>query len=101
MPLYNFRATSYFKGFIINAFISALISAIIIELRYSYESKGTFKWLYEKLIPPGKYPGDPRKKIIITFFNGFIISMFVYILFYFITGFGGGFIVPKDKINFW
>lgn len=101
MPLYKFRATSYFKGFIINAFISALISAIIIELRVSYESKGKFKWLYENVIPPERYPGDPRKKVVVTFFNGFMVYMFVYILFYFITGFGGGFIIPKHKINFW
>ena len=103
MPLYTFRATSFFKGFLINAFISALIAAIIIELRVSYESKGEFKWLYEKIVPPDRFRGDPRKKIIITFFNGFIISMLVYISFYFITGFGGGFIIPKDidKINFW
>ena len=101
MPLYKFRATSYMHGFLINAFITALISAIIIELRVSYESKGDFKWLYEKIIPPSPYPGNPHKKMIITFFNGFIISMLVYLAFYFIIGFGGGFIIPKGKINFW
>ncbi|MDA9216326.1 hypothetical protein N9O88_00685 [bacterium] len=101
MPLFKFRANSYMRGFLINAFITALISAILIEIRVSYESKGDFKWIYETLIPPGNYPGDPHKKIIITFFNGFMISMLVYLVFYFITGFGGGFIIPKDKINFW
>ena len=100
MPLYKFRATSYMRGFLINAFITAIISAILIEVRVSYESKGDFKWLYEKIIPPSPHP-DPHKKIIITFFNGFIISMLVYLAFYFIIGFGGGFIIPKDKINFW
>lgn len=98
MPLFNFRATSYMRGFLINAFISALISAIIIEMRVSYESNRDFKWLYENVIP---HMDGHRKKIIFTFLNGFMISILVYLVFYFLTGFGGGFIIPKDKINFW
>lgn len=100
MALIDYRATTIFRGFIINAIVTALFSAIIIELRVSYESKGAFKWLYESIIPPGENPGDPRKKIIITFFNGFAVSMFVYFVLYFITGFGGGMIVPSHKVKF-
>jgi len=67
-------------------------------MRVSYESKKDFKWLYKKVIP---HMDGHRKKIIFTFLNGFMISMLVYLVFYFLTGFGGGFIIPKDKINFW
>ena len=100
MALINYTATSYMKGFIINAIVTALISAIVIEIRISYENDGYFRWIYDNFIPPDDDPHDPTKRMILTFGSAFIVTFFIYILFHFITGFGGGFIVADKKINF-
>jgi len=93
----SFRATTLSKAFLINAFVSAVIATVIVEVRQSLEQgKGT---IYSglKQVFTGDNPFNTEvKKIRTTFFVGFIVAFMVYNLLYLLMAFGGGMISSKS-----
>jgi hypothetical protein len=88
----NFRANSYFKGFLINAIIGAIITALAIELRFILEDKkssyyGFWSNLYNtKTI-------DESRKLFVSLLIVFVISIITYHVFFALFMFGGGFLI--------
>ena len=90
LPLFtNFKASSFFKAFLLNAIIGAIICALAIELRFSLEDDSTMYYGFwsniyneKKLTEIHKFFGT----LIITF----IVSLLVYYLMYVLFYYGGG-----------
>ena len=78
----GFRATTYFKAFILNAIAVAIIAALSIEMR-SYLDRQSLK-------VKGGWNLSDATKTTIVFVSGFTIAMIVYVTMYTIVGFGGG-----------
>ena len=77
-----FRATTYFKAFILNAIAVAIIAALSIEMRSYLDRQG-------RKVKGGWDLSDATKTTIV-FVSGFTIAMMVYVIMYIIVGFGGG-----------
>ena len=88
----NFRANSYFKGFLINAIVGAIITVLAIELRLFLEDKtssyyGFWSNLYNtKTI-------DESRKLFVSLLIVFVISIITYHVFFALFMFGGGFLI--------
>jgi hypothetical protein len=78
----GFFATTYFKGFILNAVAAAIIAALSIEMRSYLDRQG------RKV--KGEWELSDATKTIIVVVSGFTIAMIVYVLMYIFVGFGGG-----------
>lgn len=87
------RNTTILKAFIFNSISAALIATIIVETRYGMDSQKSFvgKFLNKVIGFFNPNPFDTEiHKMIYTFITGFFVSLIVYHLLYFITGFGDG-----------
>lgn len=85
----NYRAVTLSRAFFINAVVLAIISALTIEVRMYVKSK-TF--MYSNI--------SDYNKILIVIFTSLSIGLIVYLILYFLTGFGGGLIAPKKPAPF-
>ena len=82
-PLFhNFKATTFIKAFILNAIAVSLITTSSIQTREYLDDIGR----KEK----GGWNLSNFTKSVIVLFVSFICSLFVYLLLFLITGFGGG-----------
>ena len=90
LPIFtNFKASSFFKAFLLNAIIGAIICALAIELRFSLEDDSTIYYGFwsniyneKKLTEIHKFFGT----LIITCLVSLIVYYSMYVLFYY----GGG-----------
>lgn len=90
LPIFtNFKASSFFKAFLLNAIIGAIICALAIELRFALEDDSTMYYGFwsniyneKKLTEIHKFFGT----LIITFLVSLLVYYSMYVLFYY----GGG-----------
>jgi hypothetical protein len=88
----NFRANSYFKGFLINAIIGAIITALAIELRFILEDKkSSYYGFWSNLYNTKDI--DESRKLFVSLLIVFVISIITYHVFFVLFMFGGGFLI--------
>ena len=86
-PLVDFRSTTIFKAFILNAFLIALVAGMSIELRGYIDVRKETKDL-------------PRlRKMLITIVGTILIGLTLFILGRFFVGYGGGLLAPPEKYS--
>ena len=92
MAVVNFRSTTYFKAFLLYAFISAIIAHLAIMLHVNLNERST---LFNFISPltPEKGISHTHQFLIGTFIS-FIIGFLIYNIMYFLFGWGGGMVVP-------
>ena len=88
----NFRANSYFKGFLINAIVGAIITVLAIELRLFLEDKTSSYYGFWSNIYNTKTI-DESKKLFVSLLIVFVISIITYHVFFALFMFGGGFLI--------
>ena len=95
----SFRATTIFKAFLINAFLSALIATIIVEVRYIIEyGKGPVYKNIRKFFNGGNDFVSEINKVTSTFVIGFLVTMLLYNFLYIFIEYGGGLLTqPKSR----
>ena len=82
-PIFNLRATTIKKAFLLNAIVLALIASLSIELRRYLDIRKETKSLTD------------IHKIIITMIGTFIIGIIIYIIIRYLFGFGEGLLASK------
>ena len=99
MPLINnFKATTYFKAFILNAIVAAIIAAFAIEFRMILDEEKNPIAIYLYNIV-GKDISEVERFVITTIVT--LLAAFIcYHIMFFLLGFGGGFITTDRKVNY-
>ena len=87
--IHNFKATNYFNAFILNAFASAAIAALAIEMRFQLYKENSFTYLFLSNFYGARILTD-KQKVLIVFITAFFTSICVFFIMYLIFGFGGG-----------
>ena len=82
-PLFDFRATSITKAFLLNALVLCFIAALSIELRRYLDILSETKDLKEV------------QKLFITIGGTFLMGLIIYIICRLILGFGDGMLASK------
>jgi len=89
-PIVNtFKATSYFKAFILNALVAGIITALAIELRLQLEDNTSKYYKFWTNIYKVKTLGESHK-LVSTFFITFVVALVAYHSFFFLFLYGGG-----------
>lgn len=83
MPLFDYRAITINRAFILNAVAAALIALATVEIRLMLERN--------------KDMTNDFFNIIITLISAIIAALIIYWIMYFIVGFGGGMIADPQK----
>ncbi len=92
----SFRATTIFRAFLINSFISALIATIIVEVRYVIEyGQGPTYENIRKFFNGGNDFDGEINKVTSTFVIGFLVTMILYNILYVLIEYGGGLVTPE------
>ena len=93
-----FRATTIFKAFLINAFLSALIATIIVEVRHAIDSgKGQLYNSIRNTFNGGNPWNDELSKTRSTFIIGFLVTLFLYNILYIFIEYVGGLLTSKTS----
>ena len=97
----SFRATNLFKAFLINAFISALVATIIVEVRQSISvGKGKLYNSIREIFNAGNPWNDELSKVRSTFIIGFLVTLILYNLLYLLIAYGGVMLTPGSKVSY-
>ena len=89
-PIVNtFKATSYFKAFILNALVAGIITALAIELRLQLEVNTSNYYKFWVNVYNVKKLKESHK-LIVSFFITFIVALVAYHSFFILFLFGGG-----------
>ena len=90
LPVFtNFKATSYFKAFILNAMTAAIICVLAVEFRLALEDeKNSYYGFWSNVYNEKKI--TETHKLIVTLLITFVVSIIVYHVMYFVFLFGGG-----------
>jgi len=92
LPIYkNFFANTFIKAFILNAIAVAVISALSIEIRSYLDTLGRDV--------KGGWNLTDFTKTLIVFSSAFIVAIIVYLILYFLVGFGGGMLTSHKKVR--
>ena len=99
-PLFrNFKSTSFFKAFMLNALATGAIATVAFEMRHrlNHEKNITYKMTSKifKLFTNEKL--NERDKMFITFVVAFIGALVVYHSMYIMFHFGGGQMISHRK----
>ena len=96
----SFKATSYFKAFLLNAIVGAIICVMAIELRLRLEDEKTVYYGFWARVYNEKKLNNWHK-LFTTLFITFIVSIVVYHFMYFMFLFGGGQLnlIPTSSAN--
>lgn len=94
----SFKATSYFKAFLLNAIVGAIICGLAIELRLRLEDEKTVYYGFWARVYNEKKL-DNWHKLVATVFITFVVSIAVYHFMYFVFLFGGGQLNLIPSIN--
>ena len=101
IPIFkNFLATSYFKAFVINSLVIALISVVAMTTHYSlHMQNGTLHTFFNKMFNHNHAfsPLKFKETVVITFIITFISVLLIMLIMYILIGFGGGMITPLNK----
>ena len=82
-PVFNFRATTIFRAFFLNALLIGVTTALTIEVRRIFDTNP-----YTKDLP------DRPHKLIATAFASITIGVLGYITCRYLFGLGGGMLAP-------
>jgi len=85
----NFRANSFFKAFLLNSIIGAIICAFAIELRISLNDDTSAYYGFWSNIYREKKLSELHK-LLVSMFITLIVSLITYHVFYFLFMYGGG-----------
>jgi hypothetical protein len=85
----TFKATSYFKAFILNALVAGIITALAIELRLQLEVNTSNYYKFWVNVYNVKKLKESHK-LIVSFFITFIVALVAYHSFFILFLFGGG-----------
>jgi len=85
----SFKATSYFKAFILNALVAGIITALAIELRLQLEVNTSNYYKFWVNVYNVKKLKESHK-LIVSFFITFIVALVAYHSFFILFLFGGG-----------
>ena len=85
----TFKATSYFKAFILNALVAGIITALAIELRLELEDNTSQYYKFWVNVYDVKKLKESHK-LIVSFFITFIVALIAYHSFFFLFLYGGG-----------
>ena len=97
----SFRATSIFRAFLINAFVSALVATIIVEVRYAIEKgKGDLYNSIRVTFNSGNPWNDDLSKMRSTFIIGFLVTLLLYNILYVVIAFGGGSVASSNIASY-
>ena len=95
----NFRATTISKAFILNAFVSACVVILAIEIRRIFEDENNVVYGYFNNLYGTKKLSEVQI-VTIVFPATLISALFVYIIMYILFEYGGNFLVsPTRKIR--
>ena len=102
----KFRSTNLFKAFILNAVITAITSALLVELRLQLQDnkKTFFKNYITKVVKPDKDNNlHNYQKVLAVFITGIVVSFIVYNLMYYLLSFGGGMLTTRmtETLHYW
>ena len=91
----NFRATTFTKAFILNSLVFAITAVFTIEIRIQLNNKDSR--IYKLLSQFSSFDIIPHYiKLLYTLLAAFLAAMTVYLVMFYIFGFGGGLL--SDKI---
>ena len=95
VPIFkHFQATSFFKAFVINGIVAALIATLTIEVRIKLEKEDSnYSIFTRKLFNSEKL--NEYHKMFIVFGTSFLISLVVYHLMLLFFSYGGGMLAPR------
>jgi len=95
IPIFkNFQATSFFKAFVINGIVFALITTLTIELRLKLEDeKSNYYILSQRIFNAKKL--NMIHKILVVMVTSFLVSFLVYHLMMLFFAYGGGMLAPR------
>jgi hypothetical protein len=85
----SFKATSYFKSFILNALVAGIITALAIELRLQLEVNTSNYYKFWVNIYNVKKLKESHK-LIVSFIITFIVALVAYHSFFILFLYGGG-----------
>lgn len=85
----SFKATSYFKAFILNALVAGIITALAIELRLQLEVNTSNYYKFWVNVYNVKKLKESHK-LIVSFFITFIVALVAYHSFFILFLYGGG-----------
>ena len=85
----SFKATSYFKAFILNALVAGIITALAIELRLQLEVNTSNYYKFWVNIYNVKKLKESHK-LIVSFIITFIVALVTYHSFFILFLYGGG-----------
>jgi len=90
----HYRATTFFRAFILNAIATAAIAALAIEMRMQLDNKysKTYGYFNDMLM---KHDLSELDKIIIVFVTGFLGAVLVYHMMFAFVAYGGGLLAPQ------
>ena len=94
----KFRANSYFKAFLLNSIIGAIICAFAIELRISLNDNTSAYYGFWSNIYREKKLTEIHK-LLVSLFITFIVSLITYHVFYFLFMYGGGQLTNSNILN--
>jgi len=94
----SFKATSYFKAFLLNAIVGAIICVMAIELRLRLEDEKTVYYGFWSRVYNEKKL-NTWHKLVATLLITFVVSIVVYHFMYFMFLFGGGQLNLIPSIN--
>lgn len=87
----TFKADTYFKAFILNAMVSAIVVVFATEFKYFWERT-------INLSPWESYTDNQRIGIVMI--ATFLATLLVYQIMYFLLGFGGGLITTNKSVRY-
>jgi hypothetical protein len=90
----HYRATTFFRAFILNAIVTAAVAALAIEMRMQLNNKfsRTYGYFNDIFVEHDLNEWD---KILIVFATGFLGAVLVYHLMFAFVAYGGGLLAPK------
>ena len=95
----SFRATTYGRAFLLNAFVTAAIAVFAIEMRSQLQNVKGGVYSYFNDILAGKDLSE-MQIIGIVFGTTFLAAMIVYHLMYFMFHYGAGMIISDQKYSY-
>jgi len=95
----NFYATTIFKAFVLNALAVALISTFAVEIRKALNNAKGRIYLFVNPFFSGHDLNEKQKSVVVALAS-FVGAMLVYIIMFFLFGFGGGMLSSGAKLSF-
>lgn len=85
----SFKATSYFKAFILNALVAGIITALAIELRLQLEDNTSNYYKFWVNVYNVKKLKESHK-LLVSFIITFVVALIAYHSFFLLFLYGGG-----------